>query len=109
MLAEGLKHPDFAKYEVHAQMLTRWIAKYLRLEKAVLHDEVLTVAQEVVRLAKITYKIEPAIQILPKPKRVRRRKPDLMAVPGDEPESAKRTILSKRTRQTEAPKQLAMF
>jgi hypothetical protein len=49
MLAEGMKHPDFAKYPVHENVLTRWIAKVLRLEKAVLREDVLTVAQELVK------------------------------------------------------------
>jgi hypothetical protein len=110
MLAEGIHHPDFAKYPVHEQTLMHWLTKYLRSEKAVPREFCEATAQEILRIAQQAISSKPAAQlkILPKPKKSRRSKPDLMAIPGDTQQTPRSTD-AVRLEEDDTPKQLAMF
>jgi hypothetical protein len=97
-LCEGVGQPDFAKYSVHAEVLTRWLVKYLRSEKALSADAAPTFAAELVALARLTVTTAPLTRIppkvVPKPKQ---SKPDLLAIPDDTPvkPAAKRAAQSR--------------
>ena len=52
MQCEGTTHPDFAKYPVHAEQLTKWLTKYLRSKKVAVEPETLkALAGDLVQLA----------------------------------------------------------
>ncbi len=82
-LCEGVLHPDFARYPVHAESLTRWIAKYLRAEKALDPDHIPTFAAELVALASQSDrpKVVPSLPKGQTSARTKRSKLDLMAIP----------------------------
>ena len=116
MLVEGLKASHFAQVPQHEETLLRWLTKYLRSEKAVLREYTEQVADEMIRLGKqILSKPEPKLHVLPKPKVVRRSKPDLMAVPDDNlslpaaKTNKARTSHMKPLQEVDAPQQLALF
>jgi hypothetical protein len=108
---KGLKSEPFTQADEEA--LLRWLSKYLRSEKAVLREFCEQVADELLRLAKqVLLKPEPKLHVLPKPKVVRRSKPDLMAVPEDVfplPTAKSRSKTAKLRSVTDAPQQLALF
>ena len=82
-LCEGVLHPDFSHYAVHAESLTRWIVKYLRAEKALDPDRIPAFAAELVALASQS-DCPKALPSLPKGQtsgKTKRSKPDLMAIP----------------------------
>ena len=87
MLCEGVNHPDFAKYPVHAEQLTKWLTKYLRSKKAADPESVGSLAAALVRIASTQAGIrpQPATAKKPKDKKAKRWKPDRMAVPDDAP------------------------
>jgi hypothetical protein len=108
---KGLKSEPFTQADEEA--LLRWLTKYLRSEKAVLREYSEQVAGEILSLAKqVLRKPEPTLHVLPKPKVVRRRNPDLMAVPEDVfplPSTKSRSKTAKPRPMTDAPQQLALF
>jgi hypothetical protein len=108
--AEDVQHFDFATNPAHDESLTRWLTKYLRSEKVVSRELCETVALEIVRLVQqpTSSKPAPKLHILPKPKTVRRRKPDLMAIPDDTPQASPSTS-AMQLEDDDTPKQLAMF
>jgi len=68
---------------VHAESLTRWIAKYLRAEKALDPDHIPTFAAELVALASQSDrpKVVPSLPKGQTSARTKRSKLDLMAIP----------------------------
>ena len=113
-LCEGILHPDFSRYPVHAESLTRWIAKYLRAEKALDPDQIPTFAAAIIELAQQVYTAIPT----PKPaqrekstSKSKKAKPDLMAIPGDHPmkEGASPKPAVAASRSQVAPRQLVLF
>lgn len=111
MSFRGLNTSSFTQADEEA--LLRWLTKYLRSEKAVLREYSEQVAGELLRLAKqILLKPEPKLFILPKPQVIRRRNPDLMAVPEDVftlPTTKSRSKTAKPRPVADAPQQLALF
>jgi hypothetical protein len=111
MSVKGLNTPSFTQADEEA--LLRWLTKYLRSEKAVLREYSEQVANELLRLAKqVLRKPEPTLHLLPKPKVIRRRNPDLMAVPEDVfilPSTKSHSKTAKPRPVIDAPQQLALF
>mgnify|MGYP001801639560 CR=1 FL=1 len=87
MLCEGVRHPDFAEYPVHAEQLTTWLTKYLRSKKAADPESVGSLAAALVRVASNQAGVHPQPPKTTAPKRTKpkRWKPDRMAVPDDAP------------------------
>jgi hypothetical protein len=115
-LCEGVGHPDFAKYSVHAEVLIRWLAKYLRSEKALNTEAAPTFAAELVALARPVVIAPPPLKLTP-PKVVskpKKSKPDLLAIPDDTPAKPAPKNPAKpqhpaRTTPPTAPQQLLLF
>ena len=125
-LCEGILHPDFSRYPVHAESLTRWIAKYLRAEKALDPDHILAFAAAVVEMVQQVYTAVPVPNPAQKERstpKSKKAKPDseahrryLMAVPEDRPTkggaasiaaSLKPAVAANRSQV--APRQLVLF
>nr|WP_281721312.1 hypothetical protein [Nitrosomonas nitrosa] len=124
----GLRDPDFVKYPVHAEKLTRYVRGWLKQHRFVFmgcEDEaaakIIDLAQQALGLKPIQLDVFQAMQdaqeeALPlelsaphQPKR--RKKLDLLAVPDESPEATarKRPLASKRKQDEAEPVQLAMF
>src|SRR5690606_23067916 len=128
----GLRDPDFMKYPVHAEKLTRYVRGWLKQHRFVFtgcEDEaaakIVDLAQQALGLAPIQLNVfqamqdakdealqlelssEPAQDHQPK----RRKKLDLLTVPDDTPEAAtpKYPLASKRPQDEAESVQLAMF
>jgi hypothetical protein len=85
----GVKHPDFFKYPVHRETLTRWIVSWLKKHRFVFAGCEEEVAAKVIDLTALALNLqESKLEMLPKKaaKRRRKKKIDMMAVPEDEPE-----------------------
>jgi hypothetical protein len=114
-LCEGVLHPDFEQYPVHAEALTRWIAKYLRAEKALDADRIPTFAAELVALAKdqtsTTIQMSKQREKGASTPRTKKAKPNLMAVPEVQPTKA--ALPSPKaiavSRSQAVPRQLTLF
>jgi hypothetical protein len=111
MLCEGVNHPDFAKYPVHAEQLTRWLTKYLRSKKAADPESVGSLAAALVRIASNQVGIRPQAAKVepPKRKKTKRWKPDRMAVPDDAPPSTSPKRGKTKSSSTLAPNQPTLF
>ena len=132
----GLRDPDFMKYPVHAEKLTRYVRGWLKQHRFVFagcEDEaaaqVVDLAQQALGLKLIQIDVFQAMQdaqdgalqlelsaqlqseSAPERQPKRRKKLDLLAVPDDVPEAtvAKRPFVAKRTQGETEPVQLAMF
>jgi hypothetical protein len=119
MLFEGVNHPDFAKYPVHAEAMSRWLAKYLRSEKVVSPDQSADLATALVKLVQandstassVLKRESPVSKASPKV----RKKLDLLAVPEDAllpvaRQVSKTKVASKRSKvNPEQPQQLSLF
>ena len=81
MQCEGTTHPDFARYPVHAEQLTKWLTKYLRSKKVAVDPETLkALAHDLVQLAATKAGIRLPTRASSSAKR---RTPDRLAVPDD--------------------------
>jgi hypothetical protein len=111
MLCEGVNHPDFAKYPVHAEQLTRWLTKYLRSKKASDPESVGELAAALVRVASNQVGIRPQATAVepPKRKKTKRWKPDRMAVPDDAPSPTVPKRGKTKSSNTPAPNQPTLF
>jgi len=115
-LCEGVLHPDFARYPVHSESLTRWIAKYLRAEKALDPNQIMAFAAELVKCAVETSTAQPSQITEQRVKgksnaKARKLKPDLMAIPEDHPTKGESTSPkpTPASRSQVAPRQLVLF
>ena len=119
-LCEGILHPDFARYPIHAESLTRWIAKYLRAEKALDPDQITAFAAELVKCAVQTSTAQPSQiteqRVKGKPNaKTKKAKPDLMAIPDDHPAKGDSSSIPTSpkpatvSRPQVAPRQLVLF
>jgi hypothetical protein len=111
MLCEGVNHPDFAKYPVHAEQLTAWLTKYLRSKKAADPETVGNLAAALVRVASNQAGIRPQTPKAAAPKRTKakRWKPDRMAVPDDAPPPTTPKRGKPKRSSTTAPTQPMLF
>jgi hypothetical protein len=132
----GLLDPDFMKYPVHAEKMTRFVCGWLKQHRFVFagcEDEaaakIVDLAQQALGPKPIQLDVFQAMQDVwddalqlelsaqlqsesaPERQPKRRKKFDLLAVPDDVPEATvpKRPFVAKRSREEAEPVQLAMF
>ena len=111
MLCEGVNHPDFATYPVHAEQLTAWLTKYLRSKKAADPESVGGLAAALVRVASNQAGIRPQPPQAGAPIRAKAKRwqPDHMAVPDDVPPSTPQVKRSRSQPSGSAPTQPMLF